>query len=137
MVADMIKLRTALLNVLNNANKFTNRGQIHLRVTRSMRAREEWVTFEVTDTGIGIKEHQIEMLFREFTQIEDHNRYGGTGLGLYITRCFCKMMGGGIDVKSQYRKGTTFTMEIPVLVGNESKTISFPHEGKGMQNAAR
>ncbi|CAM2010916.1 ligand-binding sensor domain-containing protein [Acanthopleuribacter pedis] len=129
MVADMIKLRTALLNVLNNANKFTNRGQIHLRVTRSMRSREEWVTFEVTDTGIGIKEHQIEMLFREFTQIEDHNRYGGTGLGLYITRCFCKMMGGGIDVKSQYRKGTTFTMEIPVLVGNESKTISFPDEG--------
>lgn len=124
MVADMIKLRTALLNMLNNANKFTNRGQIHLSVTRSLRGREEWVIFQVTDTGIGIKEEQIELLFREFTQIEDHNRYGGTGLGLYITRCFCKMMGGRIEVKSQYRKGTTFTMEIPAFVGQESKTLT-------------
>ncbi len=129
MVADIIKLRTALLNMLNNANKFTNRGQIHLRVKRALQDGEEWMTFEVTDTGIGIKEHQMELLFREFTQIEDHNRYGGTGLGLYVTRCFCKLMGGRIEVKSQYRKGTTFTMHIPAFVGGESPTMTLdPHE---------
>ncbi|QTD49240.1 ligand-binding sensor domain-containing protein [Sulfidibacter corallicola] len=123
MVADIIKLKASLLNLLNNANKFTVRGQISLRVFRYDREGEEWVGFQVEDTGIGIKEHQLQHLFREFTQMEDHNKYGGTGLGLYVTRCFCRLMGGSIEVASQYRRGTTFTMYLPAVVGTENVTI--------------
>ncbi len=114
--ADLTKVRQSLFNLLSNASKFTQRGTITLAVAREAVDGKEWVTFRVSDTGIGMTPEQIGKLFQPFTQADASTtrQYGGTGLGLTITKRFCQMMGGDIAVESEVRKGSTFVVRLPV-----------------------
>jgi signal transduction histidine kinase len=118
MVADMNRVRQTLVNLLSNANKFTENGVITLEVTRINREDAPWIIFKVTDTGIGIPQDKLRSIFSEFTQADSSTsrKYGGTGLGLAISQRFCRMMGGGISVKSEMNKGSTFTVQLPAKV---------------------
>ncbi|HEX2623562.1 MAG TPA: response regulator, partial [Phototrophicaceae bacterium] len=119
MRADATKVRQTLFNLLSNAAKFTEDGDITLSVERiTDQDHKEWMTFRVQDTGIGMTEEQLNEVFKEFIQADASTtrRYGGTGLGLTISKRFCQMMGGDIDVESEAGVGTTFTMWLPVQV---------------------
>ncbi|MGH8058212.1 MAG: response regulator, partial [Candidatus Entotheonellia bacterium] len=116
--ADLTKVRQSLFNLLSNASKFTQQGTISLDVARETVDGVECVIFRVRDTGIGMTPEQMGKLFQPFTQADTSTtrQYGGTGLGLTITRRFCQMMGGDIAVESELRKGTTFTIRLPAEV---------------------
>jgi PAS domain S-box-containing protein len=131
MEADLTRVRQVLLNVLANAAKFTKHGSITLRVSLedtleavflpssaqlAGQATPPFVTFRVSDTGIGMTQEQQRQLFREFVQIDDAStrRYGGSGLGLAISHRLCQLMGGDIGVTSEPGKGSTFTVQLPV-----------------------
>ena len=116
--ADTTKIRQCLFNLLSNASKFTDQGTISLTVSRDTEDSQEWINFTVGDTGIGMTEEQMGRLFEAFAQAEASTRrdYGGTDLGLAITRHFCEMMGGTVLVKSEAGKGSTFTIKLPALV---------------------
>lgn len=116
MYTDLTKLRQSLLNLLSNANKFTHNGSITLTVSYSVDFAQEWIRLEVKDTGIGMTPEQIGKLFRAFTQADASTtrKYGGTGLGLTITKTFCQMMKGDIRVESEYGKGSIFTIHLPI-----------------------
>ena len=115
MHADQTKVRQALFNLLSNAAKFTDHGTISLAVHRES---DDWLTFAVADTGIGMTEEQLGRLFEAFSQAEASTRsqYGGTGLGLAISRHFCRLMGGDLTVESVYGEGSTFTVRLPAVV---------------------
>jgi signal transduction histidine kinase/CheY-like chemotaxis protein len=119
MHTDLTRLRQCLLNLLSNACKFTSKGVIRLAVTRTAVAGEEWVSFTVRDTGIGMTAQQMENLFQAFTQadLSTTRQYGGTGLGLAITRRLCQMMGGDVMVDSAPGRGSTFTIKLPAVLG--------------------
>ncbi|MFN8633013.1 MAG: GAF domain-containing protein [Chloroflexota bacterium] len=110
--ADQTKLRQTLFNLVSNAARFTDHGTITLAIAREP---DDWLTFAVTDTGIGMTEEQLSRLFEAFSQAEASTRskYGGTGLGLAISRSFCRMMGGDITVASTPGIGSTFTIRLP------------------------
>jgi CheY-like chemotaxis protein len=123
--ADQTRLRQALVNLMTNACKFTENGSIILEVKREARlsgGQGGWVVFSVTDTGIGIPEQQLSRLFQPFVQADPSTtrKYGGTGLGLTISRRFCQMMGGDIMVKSQTGQGSTFVIKLPADVANQT-----------------
>ncbi len=115
---DLTKLRQALFNLLSNAAKFTEGGIITLGAKKVLRDGDEWLELSVADTGIGIDGDKLDKVFEEFSQADDSTTrdYGGTGLGLPISRRFCQMMGGDITVSSELGKGTIFTIEIPSRV---------------------
>lgn len=122
MFADLTRVRQVLLNLLGNAAKFTERGQIVLRVmaeegATAAPAGEDpaLVIFQVSDTGIGMSPEQQQLLFKAFVQIDDAptRKYGGSGLGLAISYQLCRLMGGSIYVTSEAGKGSTFTVELP------------------------
>ena len=115
MRADVTKLRQSLFNLLSNASKFTQGGTITLAVEQ---LEPDWITFKVSDTGIGMTPTQQAKLFQSFSQADASTtrRYGGTGLGLVITRQFCELMGGSIQVESEVEQGTTFTIRLPKTV---------------------
>ncbi len=125
MHADQTRIRQALLNLVSNANKFTERGTVTVRATRALRADQEWVTIAVTDTGIGLSLEQVGKLFQDFVQADatTTRKYGGTGLGLAISRRFCQMMGGDITVASELGKGSTFTITLPAQVGSTPHAV--------------
>lgn len=116
--ADLMKLRQSLFNLLSNASKFTREGTITLAVARVQTNGQEHVNFAVSDTGIGMTEEQMGRLFQEFQQADatTHRDYGGTGLGLALSRRFCRLMGGDITVQSQPGHGSVFTIHLPVVV---------------------
>jgi signal transduction histidine kinase/CheY-like chemotaxis protein len=118
MHADATKVRQALFNLLSNAAKFTHAGEIRLRVDTVEVEGENWVEMSVSDSGIGIPEDKVEVVFQEFSQADDSTTrdYGGTGLGLAISRRFCQMMGGDISVSSVLGEGSTFTVRLPLVV---------------------
>jgi signal transduction histidine kinase/DNA-binding response OmpR family regulator len=118
MRADMTKLRQALFNLLSNACKFTERGTVSLRVSRETVDAEDWLRFSVEDTGIGMTAEQMTRLFQEFSQADARTtrRYGGTGLGLALSRRLCRMMGGDVTVESEPGRGSTFTIRLPASV---------------------
>ena len=139
MHADWIKVRQILLNLLDNATKFTEHGSIILDVSReddpelqlltsganaepaSNTGTEGWIRFQVRDTGIGMTQEQLPTIFQAFTQADESTtrRYGGTGMGLAISRSFCQMMGGEIIVESELGVGSTFSVYLPVYVREE------------------
>jgi signal transduction histidine kinase len=123
MQADLTKVRQSLFNLLGNASKFTQGGTIALEVARRAVDGRDWVTFRVSDTGIGMTPEQMAKLFQPFTQADASTtrQYGGTGLGLAITKHFCQMMGGDIAVASELGKGSTFTLTLPAQV-NDCRT---------------
>jgi signal transduction histidine kinase len=118
MHADQMRLRQALLNLLSNANKFTERGTINIDGRQGQENGRDWITLAVTDTGIGMTPEQLGKLFQEFSQASSttSSKYGGTGLGLAISRRFCQMMGGDITVESEPGRGSTFTIRLPRIV---------------------
>jgi PAS domain S-box-containing protein len=127
MQADLTKVRQSLFNLLSNACKFTEQGTITLQATREIIDGVGWITFRVTDTGIGMTAEQMEKLFQAFMQADTSTtrRYGGTGLGLAISQRYCQMMGGDILVESSVGQGSTFTIRLPAIVGT-SKVASLP-----------
>ena len=118
MHADQIKVRQALFNLLSNAVKFTHDGDITLDAGRERMDGEDWIVFRVTDTGIGLSPDQIVKLFQDFTQADASTtrKFGGTGLGLALTRRFCQMMGGDVTVHSTPGEGCVFTIKLPATV---------------------
>jgi signal transduction histidine kinase len=115
MHADQMRLRQAMLNLMSNANKFMDRGVITIDARREKENGRDWITLSVTDTGIGMTAEQLGKLFQEFSQASSAtaSKYGGTGLGLVISRRFCQMMGGDITVASELGKGSVFTVRLP------------------------
>jgi signal transduction histidine kinase len=141
MHSDLTKVRQVLLNLLSNAAKFTHQGKITLKAwvipgkqeenesvenhflplalacpLPHTQKGEDWICFEVKDTGIGMSENEQHRLFEAFTQGDTSatRKYGGSGLGLTISRHFCQMMGGEILVESELEKGSTFTVRLPL-----------------------
>jgi signal transduction histidine kinase len=113
--ADQMRLRQALLNLMSNANKFTEKGTVTIAAHEGQENGRDWVTLSVADTGIGMTHEQMGKLFQEFSQASSTtaSKYGGTGLGLVISRKFCQMMGGDITVASEPGKGSVFTVRLP------------------------
>jgi signal transduction histidine kinase len=109
MQADQMRLRQALLNLMSNANKFTDRGTISIEARQGQENGRDWITLAVADTGIGMTAEQMGKLFQEFSQASSAtaSKYGGTGLGLAISKRFCQMMGGDITVESEPGRGST------------------------------
>jgi GAF domain-containing protein len=118
MHADQMRLRQAMLNLLSNGNKFTERGTITVEARQGEENGREEVTIAVADTGIGMTPEQMGKLFQEFSQASSStaSKYGGTGLGLVISRRFCQMMGGDITVESEPGRGSTFIIRVPRIV---------------------
>ena len=114
MHTDRTKLKQSLLNILSNADKFTENGRLTL-VAERFDTDKRLVRFAISDTGVGMNEEQLGRLFQAFSQAEASTakKYGGTGLGLAITRNFCQLLGGGVTVASQPGKGSTFTITLP------------------------
>ena len=124
--ADQMRLRQALLNLMSNANKFTERGTITVEARQGQENSRDYVTIAVADTGIGMTPGQMGKLFQEFSQASSGTaaKYGGTGLGLAISKRFCQMMGGDITVESQPGRGSTFTIRLPRIV--EEAVVASP-----------
>jgi DNA-binding response OmpR family regulator/nitrogen-specific signal transduction histidine kinase len=116
--ADVTKVKQALFNLLSNAAKFAKDGKITIIVRREQMERGEWIRLAVRDTGIGIPADKLDHVFKEFSQADESTtrEYGGTGLGLPISRRFMQMMGGDITVESEAGKGSTFTLVFPAKV---------------------
>ncbi|MCG2634045.1 MAG: response regulator [Gammaproteobacteria bacterium] len=115
MNSDQTKIRQTLLNIMSNASKFTENGTITLRATELPGPTQPMIKFEVIDTGIGMTPAQQARVFDAFTQADASTtrKYGGTGLGLTISKRFCEMMGGDITLTSVPGQGTTFTVLLP------------------------
>ncbi len=111
---DQTKLRQVLFNLLSNAAKFTHRGRIELRVRLQNGSGGPRLIFSVSDTGIGMSPEQLQKLFQPFSQAETDTarRFGGTGLGLALSRRFCELMGGSLTVTSELDRGSCFTATI-------------------------
>ena len=122
MHADLVKARQVLFNLLSNAAKFTESGTVELTVRRE--TGPERVTFAIRDSGIGISEGQMARLFEAFSQadVSTTRKYGGTGLGLALSRQFCLMMGGDITVETTPGEGSTFTVTLPAVVVEASES---------------
>jgi signal transduction histidine kinase len=118
MHADQMRLRQALLNLMSNANKFTDRGTISIDARQREENGRDWIALAVADTGIGMTPEQMGKLFQEFSQASSAtaSKYGGTGLGLAISKRFCQMMGGDITVESEPGRGSTFIIRLPRIV---------------------
>jgi signal transduction histidine kinase len=118
MHADQMRLRQALLNLMSNANKFTEHGTISVDARQANENGRDWITIAIADTGIGMTAEQMGKLFQEFSQADASTtrKYGGTGLGLAISKRFCQMMGGDITVESEPGRGSTFTIRLPRIV---------------------
>ncbi|HJR15156.1 MAG TPA: response regulator [Rhodanobacteraceae bacterium] len=115
MHVDVTRLRQVLINLLGNAAKFTENGRVTLRASRDHGDEGDWLAFEVADTGIGMTPEQQQHVFQPFAQADASTarKYGGTGLGLTLSRRFAHMLGGDITLQSSQGVGSTFTVSIP------------------------
>ena len=115
---DDIRLRQILINILSNAVKFTEKGYVELAVN----AEDQTIVFSVSDTGIGIRKEEIDSIFESFSQTDIHKnrKIQGTGLGLSICKSLVDLMGGDIEVFSTYGRGSTFTVTLPKVLGDET-----------------
>jgi signal transduction histidine kinase/DNA-binding response OmpR family regulator len=113
--ADVTRVRQCLYNLLSNAGKFTSNGEVVLDVERAPGDGADRIVFRVSDTGIGMTPEQLARVFQPFVQadVSTTRKYGGTGLGLTITRKLAQMMGGDVRVESEAGKGSRFTFELP------------------------
>jgi len=124
--ADKAKLRQVLLNLISNASKFTQDGQIILDISKSVEDGKEWILFKVIDNGIGMTKEEQDLLFEEFIQASDSisSQFGGTGLGLVISRRFCQIMQGNLSAESEPGKGSVFTVRLPAEGGELTQTAA-------------
>jgi signal transduction histidine kinase len=115
---DLVRTRQVLFNLISNACKFTSSGIITVTInfTTKTNLQSEWIIIEINDTGIGMNQEQLDKLFQAFTQadISTTRKFGGTGLGLTISRRLCELMDGDISVTSVVDKGSTFTVHLPL-----------------------
>ncbi|MDR1249624.1 MAG: response regulator [Treponema sp.] len=119
MIGDAARIRQVLLNVLNNALKYTQEGHFTLSASAESQAENQTILkFDISDTGIGIKDEDMEQLFGDFLRFDNRRNQGveGTGLGLAISRNLCRLMGGDITAKSVYGEGSVFTITLPQTV---------------------
>lgn len=142
MKSDLTKVRQALFNLLGNASKFTENGTITLKVSKIASDKGSWIAFHVIDTGIGMSEEHQAKLFQAFTQADASitREFGGTGLGLTISKLFCNMLGGTIEVESELGKGSRFTIYLPIHTQEDEHEKSFTKKPlltneKPLQNA--
>jgi CheY-like chemotaxis protein len=137
--SDITKARQSLVNLLSNACKFTDHGEIILEVTKVKNQEGEWIKFCVKDNGIGMTEDQMDKLFQSFSQADASTtrKYGGTGLGLAISKRLCELLGGNIYAYTKPNEGSTFTMMLPtktILSTQVDETlpspasVRFPHD---------
>ncbi len=115
LTADLTRTRQVLFNLLSNAAKFTEKGTITVEAFPELSPAGEMIVFKVRDTGIGMTGDQLTRIFDPFVQADASTtkQFGGTGLGLTISRTFCRMMGGEITVESEHGRGSTFTVKLP------------------------
>jgi signal transduction histidine kinase/CheY-like chemotaxis protein len=118
---DEVRVRQVVTNIVNNAVKYTREGYVYLKADRVSRNGAEWVAFMVQDSGLGIKKEDLPKLFGKFQQFDSRKNRGivGTGLGLSITKNLVEMMGGEIEVESEYEKGSIFRVYLPLVEGDE------------------
>ncbi|HOF02111.1 MAG TPA: ATP-binding protein [Spirochaetota bacterium] len=112
---DPVRIRQILINLINNAIKFTNTGEIEITATLVEENENAYIIeFDVRDTGIGIKQRDLPKLFQSFMQVDSSatRKFGGTGLGLSICKQLVKLMGGELNVESEYGRGSTFSFYI-------------------------
>jgi len=120
-IADSMRLRQVLVNLIGNAIKFTHKGQVYLNISLATETDDTvYLTFEVSDSGIGIPAAKLSSLFKPFVQLDSSTtrRYGGTGLGLAITKRLVELLGGEIHVESTEGAGTKFTFNIKCSIVN-------------------
>ncbi|MGB1857992.1 MAG: response regulator, partial [bacterium] len=112
--ADQTRVRQIILNLISNACKFTEKGEVHIEVRKILEVETDLIEISVRDTGIGLSDEQQQKLFQAFTQADSSTtrKYGGTGLGLTITRQLSRLMGGDVTVESELGKGTKFTASL-------------------------
>lgn len=105
------KLISILTNLIKNAIKYTDRGQIEIKVNK----RQDFIHFNVIDTGIGIPKHRLKAVFNRFEQVDftDARAFDGSGLGLAISKAYTEMLGGEIGVQSEFNKGSDFYFTLP------------------------
>ncbi len=143
-VGDAMRLRQILVNLGDNAIKYTDRGEVILRVERLAKVpdagdRDEqktWVRFTVKDSGIGIEPELQQKIFEPFTQVDSSftRRFGGSGLGLAIVHRLVEMLGGEIHVESMMGKGSVFTCEVPLIKSAVSESITVVHQSQSFFN---
>ncbi len=116
LLSDVVRLKQCLLNLVNNAIKFTDHGSVTLKVTAEKIDSDQIIRFDVIDTGIGIEKEKIDTIFESFSQADNSTtrKYGGTGLGLAITKKLVECLNGKITVDSQPNKGSVFSIFLPV-----------------------
>ncbi len=125
--SDVLRLKQIIINLVNNAIKFTNEGEIQVSVTETYRdSNSSSILFKVSDTGIGIPDDKQDQLFDEFYRV-DEVAIEGTGLGLAITKQLIHLLGGSISFKSQHGSGTEFQFQIPLLVSEAETDSSCGH----------
>ena len=134
LIGDPTRLTQVLINLIGNAIKFTDKGNVTLNVhsfhstNENNSAQHKYIQFDIIDTGIGIAEDKLDKVFESFSQAgsDTSRKFGGTGLGLTISKQLSEMMGGGIGVLSEYGKGTTFWFTIPCKT-SDAKSIDAQH----------
>jgi PAS domain S-box-containing protein len=120
---DAMKIKQSMFNLISNAAKFTDNGEIGITVSKTKVNGIDFLDIAVSDSGIGIPEDKLDTVFEEFSQADDSTTkdYGGTGLGLPLSVKFCKMMDGDLTVTSEVGKGSVFTISIPIHVVDEER----------------
>lgn len=123
LLSDRRRVKQLLMNLVSNAIKFTNQGQVTIT---GKRLDNEQVEFQVSDTGIGMKQEDIQRLFQPFQQIDESltKEHGGTGLGLYLCKKIVDLLHGDIRAESEYGTGTTFTVTLPLLHESETRGMN-------------
>lgn len=131
-IGDKLRLNQILINIINNAIKFTFEGEVNIHVSlHSVKENINFIQFKISDTGLGIKASQIDLLFKSFTQLHNNGvKYSGTGLGLAIVKKLVDSMDGKIEVESEFEKGSKFTVTLGFR-------ISYQNEVQFMQNKER
>lgn len=127
LIGDPYRLRQVLLNLMSNSVKFTEYGSVKIKASPVMLNKDSvHLRLEISDTGIGMNSSQLDKVFQEFEQAEvsTTRNYGGSGLGLSITKMLVDLQEGHIDIKSEARVGTTLVLEIPYLIGTESDILT-------------
>src|SRR5580704_6076920 len=133
-VGDPVRIRQIVVNLLGNAIKFTSAGEINVSIRKSETTYQQGgktfirLAIEVKDTGIGIRKEKMQKIFESFTQADTSTtrKYGGTGLGLTISKSLAELMGGYLTVESEPAKGSSFTLYLVLQVANERPEIQLP-----------
>jgi len=138
MVSDQMKTRSVVSNVVQNAVKFTKNGRVDVVCKAIHAGAGAAAQISVRDTGIGIAPKEMASIFEQFAIVDEETstKYGGTGVGLALTRELCRMMGGKIEVESEPGKGSTFTITLPVIADRLEITTDELHEAIAEADAA-